>query len=262
MEGRDILIYLSIKRNGDWDKIYEDIKRKKQVSKEEVEEVVALVKSKSITILDDEYPSYLKQIYKPPFVLYYYGDISLISNLEKNISVVGSRNCSSYGEKQTIRLTKEISSYFNIVSGLAKGVDFHAHKTCIENNGKTIAVLGSGIDNCYPIENIDLYNIIKSNHLLISEYPSCVAPDKSQFPMRNRLIAALSRCLLVTEAYYKSGTSITVSHALAFGHEICCVPYPVGEKSACNLLIKDGARLTESGQDIYDEINFKPYHVC
>lgn len=259
MNGRDILIYLSIKYQGNWEKIFLDIKnRKKDFTSDEVKEAVASVKSKVVTIIDREYPEAFKNQQKPPFVLYYYGDLSLLDNPKRNIAVIGSRKNSDYGREMTIKITSDIAKHFIIVSGLARGIDAIAHQTAINSGGKTVAILGSGIDYCYPRENIDLYKRIKEEHLLISEYPNNTEPNKENFPMRNRIIAMASDCVVLTEGHMRSGSFITIGYALNKGSEICCVPYLANQDSACNRLIKEGARLVETADDVFDEIGFIP----
>ena len=256
MNIHDILTYLAIIHEGNWDEIYKTIREKKVVLDEEiVQKEVKKLKCKSVTIMDGEYPEYLKEVCKPPFVLFYYGDISLLKDRDKHISVIGARECSEYGVNATKKIVKDLANEYVIVSGLAKGIDRVAHETAINNGGKTIAVLGCGIDKCYPEENKDIYKIIKENHLLISEYPGKALVSSSQFPLRNRIVAHLSKCLVVTEAKMRSGTSITVKFALCGGVDVCCVPYPVFEESLCNALIKEGAALVENGNDVIDEIN-------
>ncbi len=256
LKGREILIYLSLINEGNWEDILQDIKRKrKDFTEEDVKTALSSIKSNTITIIDDEYPDYLKRLFKPPIVLFYYGDISLMQDPSKSISVVGSRKCSDYGERMTNKIVSELASKeFVIVSGLAKGIDSIAHKAALSAGGKTIAVLGSGIDNCYPKENYLLYEEIKKNHLLISEYPNDVLPNKENFPIRNRIIAYLSRTLLITEASKNSGSFITTSYALQNGSDICCVPHDAEKGSACNHLIKEGAKLVESAKDVIEEI--------
>ena len=212
--------------------------------------------SPCITILDEDYPDYLKQkVCRPPLVLYYYGDISLIKDENKNIAFIGSRKCSDYGQKITSQIVSEVAERFNIVSGLAKGIDTCAHNACVNIIGKTIAVLGCGIDVCYPESNRRLYEIIKKRGLVISEYPSDTPPQASYFPMRNRIIVGLSRLIVITEAKKRSGTSISTAYALAMGKDVCCVPYPADNNSLCNHLIKQGAFMIEDAQDLYDVIN-------
>lgn len=256
MTGRDILIYLSLRYKGCWDDIYGAIKRKEPIDDDAYKEAMATLKSEALTIIDKNYPEHLKQCHKPPFVLFYYGDISLLEHPQKTIAYIGSRKASEYGMKMTRIIVGDLSQQMIIVSGLAKGIDAIAHETAINCKGKTIAVLGSGIDYCYPRENKELYDIIKSHHLLISEYPNKTDPDHSQFPLRNRIIAMLAKSIVVGEADAKSGTLITVSYALSVGRDVCCVPYPGDIASACNGLIKQGAKLVESAKDVYEEMGF------
>ncbi|MCQ2793276.1 MAG: DNA-processing protein DprA [Bacilli bacterium] len=256
MEPRELLIYYSMKYHGDWDKIYQSIQNKEEFPNPKiVNDLVKDLTCNAITIIDEDYPESLKRCYKSPFVIYYYGDISLAKDMSKIVGIVGARNPSSYGIEQTIKFTKDISKYAVVISGLAKGIDSIAHETAINNGGKTIAVLGTAINKCYPIDNIDLYNQIKTNHLLISEYPPNSGMINDSFPLRNRIISALSVGLLITEAKTKSGTSITAMHTLGMGKTICCIPERVDVDSLCNQLIYQGATIALSGNDVLYELN-------
>lgn len=254
MTGRDILIYLAMKYKGNWDDIYGAIKRKEPIDDMAFTNLLATLKANAITIIDKNYPDHLKQAHKPPFVLFYYGDLSLLDHPQETVAFIGSRKASEYGKKMARLIVSDLAKKMVIVSGMAKGIDTVAHETAINAKGKTIAVLGSGIDYCYPRENIELYRSIKENHLLISEYPNRVEPDHSQFPLRNRIIAMLAKSVVVGEADLKSGTLITVSYALSQGRDVCCVPYPADISSACNSLIKQGAKLVENANDVYEEM--------
>ncbi|HOF53719.1 MAG: DNA-processing protein DprA [Bacilli bacterium] len=257
MTGRDILIYLAIKYKGNWDDIYGAIKRKEPIDDASFNDLLATLKANAITIIDKNYPDHLKQTHKPPFVLFYYGDLSLIEHPQETVAFIGSRKASDYGKKMTRIIVTDLAKKMIIVSGMAKGIDAVAHETAINVKGKTIAVLGSGIDYCYPRENLELYKIMKENHLVISEYPNRVEPDHSQFPLRNRIIAMLAKSVVVGEADLKSGTLITVSYALSQGRDVCCVPYPADASSACNSLIKQGAKLVENANDVYEEMGIE-----
>lgn len=253
---RRVLIYLALLYKGIWDDIYKHIVARLPVTDEDLEGLESKYKCKVVTILDDEYPQALKEIYKPPFVLFYYGDISLANNMRNCVSVVGSRKANSYGMKTTLDIARVLSNDYIIVSGLAKGIDAYAHQGAIETGGKTIAVLGTGIERCYPAENLELYLKIKENHLLMSEYPNDDCNYNDAFPMRNRIIAGLSCTTIVTQAKIRSGTSITVFHALNTGRLVCAVPYEMYEDSFCNLLISEGAYMVINPDDILEEINF------
>jgi DNA processing protein len=253
---RKALLYLSLKYEGKWDKIYKAISSKERIPFEELGNIEDKIKCKYVTIFDPKYPCALKAMQYPPFVLFYYGDISILKDFHKCVAVVGSRNASDYGINATLDLTRELAEDFVIVSGLAKGIDSFAHKAAIEMEGKTVGVLGSGIEVVYPSENAELYAKMKENHLIISEWPNYTQPIPEHFPWRNRIIAALSIATVVTQANKeKSGTQITVNWALSFNRAVCAVPYPLEEKSFCNKLIAEGAKLVRNKQDVIDEIN-------
>ena len=258
MKSHDILVALSIKFNGDWDQIYTFISTKQQLDEDEAKKLLKNINSKAITLVDAEYPEYLKEIKKPPFVLFYHGDISLLKDGSKIISVVGARKNTSYGQRVTKDLVNELSKNFIIASGMAIGIDSLAHRTTLHNGGKTIAVLGCGINVCYIPDCLDIYEECKKNHLVISEYPDLTPPSIRTFPIRNRIIAGITRCLLIPEGKINSGTSITATLMAENGGEVCCVPTSIYVDSLCNHLISCGAVLVEGVQDIYDAINFRP----
>ena len=254
MNIRNQIIANSIIHHGKWDDIYWAIENKQVLDDKQVEEICSKIKCGVVTILDEDYPLYLRECYHPPFVLFYYGDISLIKDYRKNIAVVGSRKVSLKGLSNTDKVVQGIAKKLNVVSGLAKGVDRQAHLSAIKAGGKTIAVLGSGIDLCYPSCNEDLYEEIKKNHLLISEYYNHEPPDQDHFPFRNRLISIFSNSALIPEAHFLSGTSITASYTLSFGRTIFAMPSNDLEHSLCNSLIKDGAILVTNSEDILYEL--------
>jgi DNA processing protein len=172
---------------------------------------------KIIHSLDEIFPDSLRKITNPPKCLYCRGNLSLLFSLN-TIAIIGSRNCSEIGKEKTKELTSFlINSGFVIVSGLAKGIDTIAHQTAIDCKGKTIAVLGSGIDDAsiYPKENLKLaMGIMESDGLIISEYKPGAKPQRQYFPKRNRLVVGLSQAVLATEVKEKSGTMITIRIAL------------------------------------------------
>lgn len=160
-----------------------------------------------ITINDEKYPEKLKNIYDPPVVIYVKGNMDILN--DASLAIIGSRECSEYGKKVASRFSYNISKHnINIISGLARGIDTYAHKGTICAKGKTIAVLGSGIDSIYPSENINLASeIIKQGGAIISEYIIGTKPDKNNFPARNRIISGLADGVLVVEAGRKSRNS-------------------------------------------------------
>lgn len=209
--------------------------------------------------VNNVYPSMLKDIKSKPNKLYAIGNLNLLK--EKSISIVGSRNSSEYGRKITKKITKElVDNGIVIVSGLAIGIDSVAHKTCIQNGGKTIAVLGSGFRHIYPKENEELfYQIIKNDGLVISEYPIDSPVQMKNFPKRNRIISGLSLGVLVIEAAYRSGTSITAKYARLQNRKVFCIPNSIGNKNSYGTinLLKEGAILVRNACDILTELGVK-----
>lgn len=215
---------------------------------------------KIITYWDVEYSQLLKKIYDPPLILYYIGDISLLTT--NSIAVIGTRNPTSYGKKVAKDLTVDLcSNDLTIVSGLARGIDTVAHETAIKTNGKTIAALGNGLDFIYPSENKILYEKIISNGLLITEYPLTTKPDAQNFPRRNRIIAGLSLGVLVIETDITGGAMQTASLALEQNREVFAIPGNLGIKQSngTNLLIqRSEAKLVLDVSDILNELRIKP----
>lgn len=255
MTGNQILIYLAIIYKGDWDMIYEVLDKRRPIDYKEGERIITSFSHKAITIMDSEYPEELKKIFKPPFVLFYEGDISLLNNISKNIAIVGSRKAETIYLDALREIVHDLKPGINVVSGLASGVDAMAHQAAIESGRKTIAVLGCGIDLCFPTENHKIYHEIKKNHLLLSEFPHGTPPYAMNFPKRNRIVAGLSKTIFVPMATKKSGSMITVSCGLEQGKDILCLPSVDFNNSACNLCIKSGAYLVENADDINEFYN-------
>ncbi len=211
---------------------------------------------------DDIYPEKLREIYAPPYALYYKG--KLPAKKEKMIAIVGARNCSAYGmEMAKFFAGKLAKAGISIISGLARGIDSGAHKGVLSEDGITYGVLGCGIDICYPKENQDLYQRMQIKGGIISEYAPKIPPFAGNFPMRNRLISGLSDAVLVIEAKEKSGSLITVDMGLEQGKEIYALPGRVGDSlsEGCNNLIKMGAKLVTTPKDILEEMieNYEQY---
>ena len=194
-----------------------------------------------ITIKDDVYPECLKEISNPPLKLYYKGNLDLLKE-ERLIAVVGTRNPSSYGKLCCEYMVKKMSrANITIVSGFAKGIDSIAHKTSLLTDGKTIAVIASGLDIVYPASNLSLYREIEEKGLILSEYEAGVKPFKSNYPQRNRIIAGLSRGTIVVESKDRGGSLITADLALEFNRDVYAVPGDVFSEysKGCNNLIRD-----------------------
>lgn len=256
MNSRTLLIAYSLQFKGEWTTIMQHLSAAEKPDDIYLEQATSLeLASRVKTILDPDYPEYLKKIPQPPFVLYYYGDFSLISDPNKNIAIRGTRNNSDYGEAKTKEIAGELANKeYNIVAGLALGTDTVALNSAIENGGKVIAVLGNGIDYCYPASNAKLYAKIKKDHLLLSEYPGSETPEPAHFPFRNRIIAGISKALVFTELKPKGHFTTDVAYGLTLGKEIMCVPERADKDSACNELIKQGAVLVEDCSDIIEQI--------
>lgn len=217
---------------------------------------------KVVTILDSDYPDRLRNIPDPPYVLFIKSNLNTveIKNLLKQriIAVVGTRKMTAYGKEVTTKLTKGlVNKGFVIVSGMALGVDGVAHETAIITGGKTVAILGTGVEVVYPREHKDLYEkIIDHGGVILSE----VAPDrfvnKGAFPARNRIISGLSEAVLVTEGAIESGSLITARAALEQGKDVFAVPGPINSPMAegTNYLLKQGAVLVTSVDDITKEL--------
>lgn len=205
-----------------------------------------------INIEDKEYPDILKEIYDPPISIYIKGNKEILKN--RNIGIVGCRECTEYGKKAAKYFAYNLSKQnINIVSGLAKGIDSYSHIGCIIAKGKTIAVVGNGLDTIYPKENIELANkIIQTGGSIISEYPCGIKPDKANFPARNRIISGISSGVIVVEAKEKSGTLITVDFALEQGRDVYVIPGNINSINSVgtNDLIKQGAKIITTYEDI------------
>lgn len=232
---------------------------RKKFSIEKFQEELIKKKIDFLSLTDKNYPENLKQISDAPFVIYTRGNKDLLKNADKNVAIVGTRMMTKYGKNVTEKIAKELTlEKIIIVSGMAMGIDTIAHKTVLKNNGKTIAVLGSGIDQIYPPANYDLYwQIIKSDGLVVSEYPPGFKPSKTTFPLRNRIISGLSRGIVVVEGKKTSGAIITAKYAAEQGREVFAVPGPINYPTSegTSYLIKQGANIATSAEDILKSIN-------
>lgn len=222
-------------------------------------EALEKISGRIVTVWDSEFPSLLKRIYDPPLVLYIVGELKEEDNYL--ISVVGTRQPTAYGKIQAERLTQElVEQNITILSGLARGIDSIAHHTAIKNKGRTVAVIGSGLDVIYPPENKKLFSDIAANGAVISEYAPGTKPDAPNFPKRNRIIAGLSLGCLVVETAIAGGAMQTAAFALDQNREVFAVPGNLGVRQAegTNFLIQKGeAKLVKSAEDILLELELK-----
>jgi len=219
---------------------------------------IKLIKKNNVTLipLDSEfYPVSLKCIFDPPLVLFIKGEI--LPQDYFSIAIVGTRLASFYGRTMSEKLSRELAEKgFTIVSGGARGIDTFSHQAALRAKGRTLAVLGCGLDIVYPPENRKLFEEIAEKGAMISEFPLSTRPDKGNFPMRNRIISGLSLGVVVIEAPHKSGALITVTHANEQGREVFSVPGHADSfvSKGTNQLLREGAKLVENADDIIEEL--------
>ncbi|TZE83631.1 DNA-protecting protein DprA [Calorimonas adulescens] len=240
------------------DNLIEEIQKCRDIDIDVYINKVTSMGIKLITYNDNEYPNNLKNIHYPPPVLYLKGNVELLDGM--NIAIVGSRNCSYYGSQIAYNFAARLAAAgFTIVSGMARGIDSMAHQGAISANGKTIAVVGSGLDIIYPRENKELYRTIAKSGALVSEFPLGTEPLKQNFPRRNRIISGLSVGVLVVEAGVRSGSLITAGFALEQGKDVFAIPGNINYESSMgtNNLIKEGAKLVTSVNDIIEEYELR-----
>lgn len=251
------------------------IKFREEFSIEDYEQKLNKQKVWYLTLEDEGYPALLKQIKKLPFILFGKGNKEILKQVQddplatlpagrqgsgqlRTIAIVGTRRITQYGKQVTESLTTDlVANGFVVVSGLALGVDATAHKTTIDNRGKTIAVLGCGVDCCSPEENSYLYDrILESGGAIVSEYPLGTSPTKGSFPSRNRIIAGLSRGVLVTEGAADSGALYTADEAFALSRPVFAVPGPITSSlsKGPHGLITKGAKLISGAEEILAEM--------
>ena len=208
-----------------------------------------------VSRIDPEFPEKLKNIPGAPFAIYVKG--SLPDPRVPSVSIVGARMCSEYGRYMARQFGRGLAlAGVQVISGMARGIDGIAQGAAIEAGGKSFGIMGCGVDICYPPENKVIYDALLRNGGAISEYPPGMEPQARFFPMRNRIISALSDVLLVVEARQKSGTSITVDTALEQGREVLAVPGRVTDRlsDGCNYLISQGAGVAISVEDVLDRL--------
>jgi DNA processing protein len=226
-----------------------------EVARERAEWELTFCSKGGIQILElgtQMYPEYLAAIDDPPLLLFALGRMDLLRE-QQLFGIVGARKASNSSINRAFSIARDLSrSGLIIVSGLASGIDYYAHKGALDSGGTTIAVLGNGIDVVYPRANRDMYEAIKKGGLLLSEFPIGTEPLKYNFPKRNRIISGLSNGILVVEASAKSGALITAGYALDQGREVMALPGKAGSDSFSgnNRIIKEGAHLVEDAEDI------------
>lgn len=222
-----------------------------------------VIKLELITIDDNRYPSQLKGIKNPPKQLYINGDVALLKT--NIISIIGSRACSENGIELTRKFSKElVYQGITIASGMAIGIDTIAHQTTLQEKGKTIAVLGNGLKHIFPKENEELYEqIIKNGGLVITEYPPEEKAKSKNFLERNRIVSGLALGILVVEAAYRSGTSVTAKLAKEQGKKVFALPHEVNDLHGVgtNRLIQEGSKIVTCTEDMIKEFPFLHYKI-
>lgn len=219
-------------------------------------ERLELLGAQAVTLADAQYPELLREIYDPPIVLYIKGDITGALS-QPAIAVVGSRRCSTYGTNAANFLSRELAAQgITIISGLARGIDGAAHRGALEAGGKTVGVIGTGMDVNYPKEHKKLSEEIVVTGAVVSEFPLGTPPLAQNFPYRNRVISGLSLGVLIVEAAEHSGSLITARMAQEQGREVFAVPGNITSQTSFgpNFLIKDGAKLVQHWRDVVEEL--------
>ena len=232
------------------------IENKDKIDVEKITQRMSALGARYIHIGMPSYPSSLRKIPDQPIGFYAIGNFDFSMPC---ISIIGSRNCSVYGQIVARKFASALSrAGFAIVSGMARGIDSCAHIGALEAGGKTVAVLGCGADVIYPPENAELYNRIISSGAIVSEFPLGTRADRQNFPIRNRIVAGLSIATLVVESDIKGGSMITARLAGEQGKDVFAIPGRIDQASSrgCNALIRDGVRLVTSPEDIIDELKF------
>lgn len=245
---------LNIKGIGKKD-VYNINKGKKEIN---LNSILGNMRKKNIKFTyftDKEFPERLKRIQSPPMVLFYKGRLPKTDIA--SVGIVGARSCSEYGRVSAYNLAKDLAiNDIDIISGMARGIDAISHKGCINGNGSTYAILGCGVDVCYPAENIELYEQIYVNGGIISEYIPGTKALAWHFPQRNRIISALSDSVVMIEAKEKSGSFITIDYALEQGKNVYALPGRITDvlSTGCNRLIFEGAAPILSAKQIVSDI--------
>jgi len=238
-------------------KICQELERvRRKISLSELEEQIQESGSEVLTWDDPDYPEQLRLIQQSPFVLYIKGTLHKEDTWA--VAIVGTRRFTDYGRQVAEDVSRVLSNHgISVISGLARGIDGIAHRTVLDNGGRTLAVLGSGLDHIYPPEHKILAEDITHQGALISDYPLGTPPDGSNFPPRNRIIAGLSKAIIIIEAGLKSGAIITANYAAEQGKEVFAVPGKTTSpmSKGTNLLIKQGAHPLLEPQDILDLLN-------
>jgi len=229
---------------------------RKNLSLESVWKHIEIMNIQVCTIEDPDYPSRLREVDNQPPVIYTRG--TLLPEDSWSVAIVGTRRMTSYGKQVAVEIASALSTNgITIVSGMARGIDGVAHKAALDSGGRTIAVLGSGVDQIYPPEHRKLADAILQNGAVISDYAPGTPPDGINFPPRNRIISGLSLAVVIVEASKQSGALITAAFAAEQGREVFAVPGNIyaPQSKGCNILLQQGARVLLNVQDLLESLN-------
>lgn len=257
IETRDILIYFAIKYNGDFNKMFNAIQSKEDLglAKEELEVKLSKVNSKVLTILDVDYPSCLKHAYRPPLVLFYHGDLSLINN-PKCLSVVGSNISKSYGEDVAMKVIEDMPKDVTILARTCEHISKRTLEKAIDVGLKTVCVLDAGVNYSSPNISGSLYKELKTNHLIISEYPDVTEPSHDSTIRSNEVLTGLSKVLVFAQVVEKTPSTIAMNLALSNQKEIYVAPTSIFDKTYNNRLICEGAAPFIGVQQIVEDLKW------
>lgn len=259
MDSAEAIYYIEekeLKERGDFTEKEREAFKEARRTKDPDEEL-EVMNEKGISFYTEaskEYPDRLREIPSPPYAIYVKGELPC--QKKPTVSIVGARDCSTYGERMAIHFSERLAEEgVQIISGMARGIDGAGHRGALNVKGKTFAVLGCGVDVCYPKENLGLFKDLEREGGLLSEYPPMCQPFKSHFPARNRIISALSDAVLVMEAREKSGSLITADMALEQGKDVYALPGPITSNLSrgCHELIRQGAGILISPEDFLKE---------
>lgn len=258
MTAREVLLALAVKHQGDYGKMFSDIKKIVPLTEEDKQKAKSETKANYLTIIDADYPECFRNAYQPPLLLFYYGNIDLLFKPYR-LTAIGSRHPDVYQSQTCYSLISNVEETMHkkaiLVSGMAIGLDQQCMLAAKDAEAPIISVIGSGIDNPFPSDNQGIYEYCKSGKgLVLSEYPGMTQAQPEHFLFRNRLLAALSKVLFVGGGKLHSGTSVTVRYALDEGKDILALPCNISGNDLTNSLIKEGADPVLEAMDLIEPL--------
>jgi len=250
-----VLLYFSVKYEGDWDKIMAAVRKREDIDEELALQYKDKYQGHYVTFLDAEYPKVLKQIYKPPFVLYYDGDISLIQDYNKCVFVHGAREATNYGIENITKIVHELPKYLTIITTPALGINKCVIEECYTEKKNVVMVTGGCVHQIYPSSCYNLWKKRPSNCLIISEHPEETPVDALNIITRNRIAVGLSKIALFGDIKEHSSSYMCVDLALSLNRDVVTIPYPIDLGLKNNSLINQGALFVESAEELLTILN-------